>query len=231
MVQDISSAFRTIRMVLLGTTMVFSVIVLTLGAAITVWTSGRIKGSSLHYPPYAVLAVAIAALTLVTVPLMLFFSIIRARAVVNMNAVEIVCTSVLWILWLATGSFTIMNFGRIGRISDCAVLVVPSIVANCHERKGMVAFEFLTWALLTTYNILLLTVVIRQQARGTPGIWTSYVTETDFGARGPPSSDAFASQPQLEQKVSPTLAPQDTPMLQLPRKPVLLHPMRPEPQL
>ncbi|KAF9554046.1 hypothetical protein CPC08DRAFT_206745 [Agrocybe pediades] len=209
MVQDINSTFRMIRMVVLGTTMAFAVIVLGLGAAITNWTSLVLKGFSPDYFPYAALAIAIATLTLLTVPIMFFFSITRKGAFVNLNAVEIAWTGVLWVLWLATGSFTASNLAF---ISDCGDFLFSSAVATCRETQGVAAFGFLTWLLLLAYNIFHLVLVVRQQMRGTADVWTSFVTETDFGAQGAPSG-AFASQPQVAQ-VSPSFAPQYPPAAQ-----------------
>ncbi|KAF9556630.1 hypothetical protein CPC08DRAFT_820389 [Agrocybe pediades] len=204
MVQDINSTFRMIRMVVLGTSMAFAVIVLGLSAAITNFASLVLKGLNPDYLPYAALAIAIAALTLLTVPIMFFFSITRKGAFVNMNAIEIAWTGVLWVLWLATGSFAASNLAS---IHNCADFIAPSAVAFCRESQGVAAFGFLTWALLLAYNIFLLILVIRQQMRGTAGVWTNIVTETDFSARGAPSG-AFACLPQVEQKVSPSFASQ-----------------------
>ncbi|KAF4609984.1 hypothetical protein D9613_010356 [Agrocybe pediades] len=228
MVQDISSMFRMVRMVVLGTTMAFAVIVLGLGAAITNWTTTVFKGFSPDYFPYAALAIAIAALTLLTVPIMFFFSITRKGAFVNLNAVEVAWTGVLWVLWLATGSFTASNLAF---ISDCGDFFFTSEVATCRETQGVAAFGFLTWILLFAYNIFHLTLVVRQQMRGTAGVWTSFVTETDFGAQGAPSG-AFASQPQVEQKVSPSFAPQYPPTPQHQQQPVhSAPPMSAHPQV
>lgn len=50
------------------------------------------------------------------------------------------------------------------------------------------------------YNIFLTTLVIRQHLRGNSGVWTSYVTETDFAAVFPTGASSYEKM-QLGQSV------------------------------
>ncbi|KAF9549703.1 hypothetical protein CPC08DRAFT_793737 [Agrocybe pediades] len=230
MVRDINRTLRMIRMIFLGTTMVFAAVVLGFGVAITDWTSWVINGFSRNYAPYAVVAaIAIAALTLITVPIM-FFSTTRRRAFPNMNPFEIAWTGVLWILWLATGVFTTNLSTSQTLYYNCRFVTARNVVDNCQKKRKMTVFEFFTCALLLCYNLFLLILIIRQQKCGTLGERINFAAETDFGAQGTPAG-AFSSQPQVEQNVSPSIAPQYPPLPQQQQRLFPPHPMDAEPKL
>ncbi|KIM42808.1 hypothetical protein M413DRAFT_444461 [Hebeloma cylindrosporum] len=180
MVQDLNSTFQLVRTVIFGTVTVFAFIVLALCASITNYTSTYYYGG---YFPFAALGIAVAVLTLLTLPAMLYLSLNRKGAFTSLTGLEFGWTSFLWILWLALGG----NSAGILWLGDCGYWLTGKGESMCRQSQAVTAFGFLNWIALFAYNITLLVLLIRQQMRGN-SVWNGYITETDFAAPGPNSA-------------------------------------------
>ncbi|KAF9563334.1 hypothetical protein CPC08DRAFT_329054 [Agrocybe pediades] len=171
---DINRIFFQTRTVVYGIVILFAVLELALAAAVTNWTNTTFQSG---YFAFAAFAIATSILTLLTLPVMYFFSAKRKGAIVSMIAIEFGWTAFLWILWLAVAS-TAASFQWLGTDS-CSDFVRSSTRAACNESKAITAFGFLTWIPLMFYNIFLLSLIIRHQMRGT-SLWNGYISDTDF---------------------------------------------------
>jgi len=95
---------------------------------------------------------------------------------------EISWLSVLWVLWLATGSYAAWTDGQIIDAapdeSSCnfGLFSIPGVVQGCEEIKAIMAFSFLLWILLMGYTVTLLVLAIRAQERGNSA-WTTGVRD------------------------------------------------------
>ncbi|KAF8164825.1 hypothetical protein B0H34DRAFT_213820 [Crassisporium funariophilum] len=203
MIQDLNKTLALVRTVVFGVVSVFSLAAIILGGLITSFTSSYFFGG---YFTFAALGIATGLLTLLTLPVMLFLSMKRKGAITSMIAVEISWTWFLWIMWIAVGG---SSAGTIW-IGDCASYgssrLYTSAEAACRETQALTAFGFLNWIMLFFYNITLFVFVIRQHMRGHTGIWTGYVTETDYASTGPNSTM------HTQDKVDPAFAPQYPPV-------------------
>jgi len=169
----VSKVFGVIRVVILALVTLFSALVLIMGALVTNFSMSDLGG----YFVYAAFSIAIASLTLLTVPVMIGLSIARKGAFPSMIVVELSYVALLWILWLAVGG----TIGNIALINYCSALYYSAYESACMETQAMAAFAFLNFVLLMVLNIFLLSLAIVQANRGN-SIWTSCVTDVDFGA-------------------------------------------------
>ncbi|KAJ7499323.1 hypothetical protein FB451DRAFT_954409, partial [Mycena latifolia] len=153
----------------------FAVIVLGLSAALTSTTEEFLAG----YFEFAALAIATAALTLITLPIMIALEFLRpSTAFTSMIVVELSWLSILWVLWLATAADS-AQAGQLTFISGCGY-INNSIEGACRETAAIQAFSFLNWIILMTYTTLILVLTIIASARKHTGVWKSSVADAPF---------------------------------------------------
>ncbi|KAJ6516289.1 hypothetical protein C8R45DRAFT_239212 [Mycena sanguinolenta] len=168
-----------IRLVALSVVLAFSVIVLGLSAALTSTTETYLDG----YFEFAALAIATSALTLLTLPVMIALEILQSGAAfTSMIIVELPWLSILWVLWLATGSDGAQAAQNVF-VADCSDYI-PKIKAACQETSGIQAFAFLNWLILMAYTIFIFVLTIIAQTRKHTGVWRSSVAEAPFFTPG-----------------------------------------------
>jgi len=159
----------TVRLVLLGVVILFSVIVLALAAALIHTTE-----SQGFYFTSDALALAVSLLTLLTVTPFLVFDHIRTGFVTSKIVVELIVLGVLSILWLATAADTASyNLFAVGCGND----------SSCGEIQAIEAFSFFNWIILMGYCIALLVFSVIHSRRGHSGVWHSSVKESKFSSR------------------------------------------------
>jgi len=192
-----------IRRVTFVTTLVFSLIVLSLSAALI-----SLTGSEFYFA-FSGLALATSLLTLLTVGPMFFVDLYRKGTYFSWIVVEVSCLSILWILWLASGSSAAQKDQE---ISDLCVWSLFSSDLNqaCNESRAIMGFSFLTWILLMSYTVTLLVLALRAQSQG-HNVWQTSVRD---GTLFYPSENVVGGAPQVVQPVvyqpyaPPTLAQQ-----------------------
>jgi len=164
----------TVRLVTFVTTQLFSLIVLSISADLISLTE------PLFYYKFSALALSTSLLTLLTATPMSIIGRLRQGSIFSYIVVEISWLSVLWVLWLSTGSYAAWTDGQITAVfpgeSNCdfGLFSAPRAVQGCQEVKTIMAFSFLLWILLMTYTITLLVLAIRAQERGNSA-WTTGV--------------------------------------------------------
>jgi len=160
---------HTLRVVLLGIVVVFSVIVMALAAALINTTEA--EG---FYFIFSALALAISLLSLLTICPMLVLDHIRTGFATSRIIVELIVLSVLSILWLGTAADT---------ASYNSFAVDCSSDNSCGEIQAIEAFSFLNWIILMGYCITLLVFSVIHGRRGNSRVWHSSVKETNFSSR------------------------------------------------
>ncbi|KAF5352147.1 hypothetical protein D9758_009249 [Tetrapyrgos nigripes] len=176
----------TLRLGVFGTTILFSIIVLGLSAHITSKTKEELD----TVVAAEGLAIATAAITLVSVPAMLIIDMIRRGAVSSLVVAELAGLGLLWVLWLATGADSVAEFNA-DFPEGCDVLSlefrgpgVREVQDLCRELQAVSAFGFLNWLMLVGYWSVLLVCSIVAANRGESRIWFTPVGETDFLSNG-----------------------------------------------
>jgi len=175
-----SSRFlSTARAVTFGTTLLFSLIVMSLSASLISLTE------PVFYYKFSALALSTSLLTLFTVTPMFVIDMLRQGSFFSFIVVEIAWLSVLWVLWLSSGSYAAWTDGQITSAfpneSTCDFSFFgfhdSGAVEGCHEIKAIMAFSFLLWILLMAYTVTLLVLAIRSHERGNPA-WTAGVRDS-----------------------------------------------------
>jgi len=212
---DVTKMFGLIRVVILALVTLFAVLVLIMGALVTNYTVTNFG----VYDTYAAFAIAIAALTLFTVPVMIALSIVRKGAFPSMIVVELSCVGLLSILWLSVGG----TIGDLLGVGYCVGYYPLAGQPFCEETLAMAAFSFLNWIVLMALDIFLLSLAVLQASRGNSAIWTSCVTDVDYGASG----STFATTGTKDTYGSPIM-PATSPLAQYPQQQYLQQAYTPQ---
>ncbi|KAI0303076.1 hypothetical protein BC826DRAFT_328184 [Russula brevipes] len=166
----------TFRLVTFATTILFSVIVMSLSADLISMTAPG-------YFIFSALALAISLLTILTLTLMLIIDKLREGSIFSYAGVEIAWLTILWILWLTSGSYAAWTDNQLisgypeeatcdfGDLND-----VGADIRFCHEIKAVIGFSFILWILLMAYTFTLLVLTLRARGRGHPA-WTTSVRD------------------------------------------------------
>jgi len=199
-----SNYMSTVRLVTFSTTLLFSVIVMCLSADLISLTEP-------NPAKFAALALSTSLFSLVTVGPMLFIDFYRSGSFFSFIIVEVSWLSVLWVLWLSSGSYAAWTDQQIISLipeeSSCNFGVdfglfssaVTTGTQACHEIKAVMAFSFLTWILLMFYTIILLVLALRAQNQG-HNVWQAAIRD---GTLFYPSEKVVGGSP-------PMAAPQPT---------------------
>ncbi|KAK2462341.1 hypothetical protein APHAL10511_005647 [Amanita phalloides] len=188
-----------IRLPVLGVLTAFSVIVLGIGAHIL-----DVTVPTLHfYFSFVALAVAIPALTFLTVVPSIVVSLIRGAAPMHI-IVESVWLGVLWVLWLATAAYTANSTILLPTVCDYSFFVGGKSV-SCNEIQALQAFSWLNWLLLTAYvpTVFVLS-IIAQSRKSKPVQPVQHVASPNQQQIYPPSpqqQQMYAPQPVYQQPV------------------------------
>jgi len=227
---SLENYMTTIRRVTFLTTLVFSLIVFSLSAALISLTEPTL------YFAFSALALATSLLTLLTIGPMFIVDLYRKGSYFSYVVVEVSCLSLLWILWLSSAASTAQKDQEISNIfpdeSGCTwssysyysyYYGFPDINTACHEIKPIMAFSFLAWILLMFYTVTLLVLALRAQSRG-HNVWQSAVRDgtlfnpSEKVVGGAPQAVApqpavYQSYPALAQQYIPPPAQQYIPQL------------------
>ncbi|KAI0347443.1 hypothetical protein BDW22DRAFT_1342241 [Trametopsis cervina] len=164
---------RLKRTVVFGVLTVFSIIILGLAAHMIAETT-----TFDFYFRFDAFALAIALLTILTLPAMWIVDILRRGAFTSLIFVELVWLGLLWVLWLTSAALSSNDWGS----ADCglSVFFLPSwYTSSCGHGKAIIAFSWLNWVILTSYLVSLLFLSITANNRGAP-VWRSSVREATF---------------------------------------------------
>ncbi|KAF5328535.1 hypothetical protein D9758_007412 [Tetrapyrgos nigripes] len=172
-----ATSFSTLRLGVLGITIILSIIVLGITAHLTNLTT-----KSLGRPaPAEALALATAVLTLVFVPAMIIVDKTHKGTFFSMVVTELVVLGILCALWLATGAESAVTFianfpDGCGPLSD-----FPNVFAVCKELQTVEAFSFINaFILLGYWSVLSICSLKAVPQCGQPKIWFTGVSEAGF---------------------------------------------------
>jgi len=107
---------------------------------------------------------------------------LRQGSIFSYIVVEIVWLSILWVLWLITGSYAAWTDGQLiaalpsESSCDFGLFADSNDAQICHEIKAIMAFSFHAWILLMSYTVMLMVLAIRAKGRGNSA-WTTGVRD------------------------------------------------------
>jgi len=204
-----------IRLALLGTVILFSIIVLGLAAN----TISLLNGTIPSQFTYAPLGVAISVITLVVLAPMVIIEFLRRGAITSWLMIEMIVCVVLGILWLATAADASGSDVSESFSGGCSFFgsskAVSELETACHSWQAIQAFGYLNWIFLKGYATLLLILAIIQNSRGNKGVWQTPVAEVPFfggnnASSGPPMTDKMGY-PQQAATADHSYPPQNYP--------------------
>ncbi|TFK74476.1 hypothetical protein BDN72DRAFT_893161 [Pluteus cervinus] len=169
------SLIPTFRLVSLGSVTFISLIALALSAHISAVTGDFFFG----YFTFAAMALAVAILSVLSIPAMITVDMKRKGALTSMIVVEIGWLGLLWVLWLAAGGLGAQATGVVWP-SGCG-FVNKEVDTMCREFPAVTALSFINWFILFSYTMTILVLSIMAASRG-HSVWFSSVSQTDFFA-------------------------------------------------
>ncbi|KIY45978.1 hypothetical protein FISHEDRAFT_76211 [Fistulina hepatica ATCC 64428] len=192
------------RLVIFATVTVFSIVELAVAGNLTYLTDTYYY----YYYGFAALAIATAALSLITLPVMIVFDMMTTDVFTSWIITELVWTGFLWILWLATGAAAAnQNNEFMGRYG-CGYARYSWYGTACHEFQAIQAFAFLNWILLMVYFIILFFMAVLGASKG-GHVWTAAVKAAEFGGLSRASIEAPAARTMASATTAPaTMAAQ-----------------------
>ncbi|KAF8351004.1 hypothetical protein F5887DRAFT_190233 [Amanita rubescens] len=133
--------------------------------------------------------VAIAALTVSSLPTLIVVSLVHKAAFLNYVIVELVWLTVVWALWLTSAVLITMAKTTFYSLpGGCEFGSGPFALiwdnASCGRFWVILYLSWIIWFKLMAYIILLLVLTINQQMRGNR-VWNKSVTKIDFFAPRP----------------------------------------------
>ncbi|KAF7358566.1 hypothetical protein MSAN_01194800 [Mycena sanguinolenta] len=171
---------RVVRFVVMATVILFALV--ALGVAVALLLTGSIF--FIPFTSYAALAIASGVLTLLTLPAMIFFEIIKPNRPTSRTVVEIIWLGVLSILWLATGAVVELSsvgfFGCDVDNTDDFFDIGDAIgdPVTCQENSVIEAFAFMNGIILIVYVVSLIVVSLVASRRKNVGVNASASSST-----------------------------------------------------
>ncbi|KAI0070748.1 hypothetical protein K474DRAFT_1713076 [Panus rudis PR-1116 ss-1] len=140
---------------------------------------------------FSVLNVAIAGLTLLTLPVMVVIDLVRKGAVTSTIIFELIWLGILCILWVAAAGFTadtVSSFIGLCKINPR----VRTLQSLCKDSQVSEAFGFLSFISLLAYVVILLATSIVSSNHGNP-VWKSSVNKAQFKGSVAPVVNAVSA--------------------------------------
>ncbi|CAG7848486.1 SubName: Full=Uncharacterized protein {ECO:0000313/EMBL:CCA66612.1} [Serendipita indica DSM 11827] len=162
--------FAMLRLILLGTTLLFSLITLGLAANLV-----DKLGDQWSFPGFAV---AVSVLTILAVVPMIVIDLLRRGALMSWVVVELPIMGILWVLWLSSAALS-TSVGLF--LGDCSSFSFDSALESlCRQYSALQAFSWLNWLLVKTYVIVTLALAILALMKGHKRVWFSPVSDLSF---------------------------------------------------
>ncbi|KAF4596039.1 MARVEL domain-containing protein [Pleurotus pulmonarius] len=182
---------------------VFRWFILVLVLMLAISTLG-VAGSFTHllhrsgeYIPLEGLSLATAALTVLTLPIMLLSDLIARRAYFSRVNWDLSWLFVLWALWLSSAALASHN--RLDRYSGSCRFLSFSGPTICRELRAIEGISYASWILLMLYTFAVFISAVTSHSRGHRGVWQSasrglpYTSEFDDRQRGNVATTAPAT--------------------------------------
>ncbi|KAG9123138.1 hypothetical protein FRC07_000192 [Ceratobasidium sp. 392] len=163
--------FDTVRLVTVIAVHAFALIVLGISGH---WLS-LLQGYYTIYSNFSAFALAVSVITWAFFLPIYLIGLLRKGSFLSWVVVELGVCGLLWVLWLASASYTSSMTGGTALNCDYALLT-PEAESICRQYQALQAFSWLNWLILTGYVVLLLVFAFRAQGQG-HSVWTSDVND------------------------------------------------------
>ncbi|CAE6436026.1 hypothetical protein ACGC1H_000858 [Rhizoctonia solani] len=203
--------FHTLRLVSFATVLVFSLIVLGISGN---WVS-LLQGVATSFATSSSFSLAVSVITWAFMFPILLIGALRRGSFLSWVAVELGICGFLWVLWLASASYTTSMSAGVALNCDLARSMEAEGI--CRQYQAIEAFSWLNWLILFAYVVLVVVYAVKAMNKG-QSVWTMEITDlsTAGSGSGTDASTIDASnytgktsqpnhyqQPQFDQPVQP----------------------------
>ncbi|KAJ8516607.1 hypothetical protein ONZ45_g6100 [Pleurotus djamor] len=165
-----------VRYIVLGSSLLFSVVVLGLSANLITESNNDFRLPTL---PETV-GLVFSLFSMIGIATLLIVGFLRRGAITSMIATEISVLSFFWILWLALAALSTdwMNFSFLLGCQN----YIPRHMAFCTSLTAVQGISFVVWFALMGYSMTILIMAIVAQTRGN-NVWRLSMDEVNFSEK------------------------------------------------
>ncbi|PIL26016.1 hypothetical protein GSI_11770 [Ganoderma sinense ZZ0214-1] len=158
---------------------IFALVAFALSAQSKAAENHLVKSTTLVV--YSSMGIATGVLTLITMPIMFLRGNVSGMPFSSTVQIELLWTSVLWILWFVTGglAFSDPDVALFKKDPTCNQLSkFPDLVTMCKDWQPIAALSVVTAVVLLLYTLVLLFVAVQRAMYKQP-IWNATVMESE----------------------------------------------------
>ncbi|KAH7343902.1 hypothetical protein B0J17DRAFT_644406 [Rhizoctonia solani] len=169
--------FDTLRLASFATVLLFSLIVLGISGH---WVS-QFQGVATIFATSSSLSLAVSVITWAFMLPVLLLSILRRGSFLSWVAIELGICAFLWVLWLASASYTTSITAGLALSCD----LEPTIGWEnlCRQYQAIQAFSWLNWLILFAYVVLVVVFAVKAMNKG-QSVWTMEITDLSTANSG-----------------------------------------------
>ncbi|KAG8762806.1 hypothetical protein FRC11_007680 [Ceratobasidium sp. 423] len=169
--------FDTLRLASFATVLAFSLIVLGISGY---WVS-QLEGVATSLATSSSFSLAVAVITWAFMFPVLLVSTMRRGSFLSWVAIELGICGLLWVLWLASASYTTSMSA--GVTLNCDLAFSVEFESVCRQYQAIQAFSWLNWLILFAYIVLVVILAVKAMNRG-QSVWTMEITDLSTAGSG-----------------------------------------------
>ncbi|CAE6423910.1 unnamed protein product [Rhizoctonia solani] len=169
--------FDTLRLASFATVLAFSLIILGISGY---WVS-QLEGYATSLATFSSFSLAVSVITWAFMFPVLIVSTIRRGSFLSWVAVELAICGLLWVLWLASASYTTSMSA--GVTLNCDLAYSTEFESVCRQYQTIQAFSWLNWLILFAYLVLAAIFAVKAMNKG-QSVWTMEITDLSTAGSG-----------------------------------------------
>ncbi|CAE7233635.1 unnamed protein product [Rhizoctonia solani] len=167
--------FNTLRLASFATVLAFSLIVLGISGS---WVS-QLQGVATSFATSSSFSLAVSVITWAFMFPILLVGALRRGSFLSWVAIELGICGFLWVLWLASASYTTSMSA--GVTLNCDLALSVEVESVCRQYQAIQAFSWLIWLILFAYAVLVIVFAVKAMNKG-QSVWTMEIS--DLGTAG-----------------------------------------------
>ncbi|CAE6533778.1 unnamed protein product [Rhizoctonia solani] len=192
--------FDTLRLASFATVLAFSLIVLGISGY---WVS-QLQGVATSFATSSSFSLAVSVITWAFMFPILLVSALRRGSFLSWVAIELGICGFLWVLWLASASYTTSMSAGVTLNCDLALTteaesvcrqyqaiqafswlnwLIPEAESVCRQYQAIQAFSWLNWLILFAYIVIAVIFAVKAMNKG-QSVWTMEITDLAAAASG-----------------------------------------------
>ncbi|CUA70283.1 hypothetical protein RSOLAG22IIIB_00638 [Rhizoctonia solani] len=169
--------FDTLRLASFATVLAFSLIVLGISGY---WVS-QLQGVATSFATSSSFSLAVSVITWAFMFPILLVSALRRGSFLSWVAIELGICGFLWVLWLASASYTTSMSA--GITLNCDLALTTEAESVCRQYQAIQAFSWLNWLILFAYIVIAVIFAVKAMNKG-QSVWTMEITDLAAAASG-----------------------------------------------